>query len=190
MPQAEAVVLKRILLNLRAVEGVPDGSARHGYDVVAPLDPARGTLDLAAWRHAQGGLPRPALLGGREERSSDTSCTGPAARAAQPGRSTTTRARADDDEAGYRFGDHVFAPGEYVSIRDEDGRPAYVQGDLGPGRLERRVGRETSGAVAPGSATMAPASPWAGVIASASRMVDAPITMPTTKAAKPLLTCR
>ena len=27
----------------------------------------------------------------------------------------------DDDEAGYRFGTHAFRPGEYVSIRDEDG---------------------------------------------------------------------
>ncbi len=27
----------------------------------------------------------------------------------------------DDDEAGYRFGDHLFQIGEYVSIRDEDG---------------------------------------------------------------------
>ena len=26
-----------------------------------------------------------------------------------------------DDEAGYRFGDHAFRPGEYVSIRGEDG---------------------------------------------------------------------
>ena len=27
----------------------------------------------------------------------------------------------DDDESGYRFGSHVFRPGEYVSIRDEEG---------------------------------------------------------------------
>jgi hypothetical protein len=27
----------------------------------------------------------------------------------------------DDDEAGYRFGVHAFVPGEYVSIRGEDG---------------------------------------------------------------------
>ena len=27
----------------------------------------------------------------------------------------------DDDEAGYRFGTHAFTPGEYVSIKDEDG---------------------------------------------------------------------
>ena len=26
-----------------------------------------------------------------------------------------------DDEAGYRFSAHAFVPGEYVSIRDEDG---------------------------------------------------------------------
>jgi len=27
----------------------------------------------------------------------------------------------DDDEAGYRFASHAFRPGEYVSIRDENG---------------------------------------------------------------------
>ena len=29
--------------------------------------------------------------------------------------------RADDDEAGYRFGSHAFVPGEYVSITEDDG---------------------------------------------------------------------
>jgi hypothetical protein len=29
-------------------------------------------------------------------------------------------AATDDDEAGYRFGAHAFAPGECVSIRDDD----------------------------------------------------------------------
>ena len=27
----------------------------------------------------------------------------------------------DDDESGYRFGAHAFRPGEYVSIRNEEG---------------------------------------------------------------------
>jgi hypothetical protein len=27
----------------------------------------------------------------------------------------------EDNEAGYRFGSHAFRPGEYVSIRDDDG---------------------------------------------------------------------
>ena len=29
--------------------------------------------------------------------------------------------RTDDDESGYRFGAHAFAPGEYVSITEHDG---------------------------------------------------------------------
>ena len=29
--------------------------------------------------------------------------------------------RGDDDESGYRFGAHAFRPGEYVSIRDDEG---------------------------------------------------------------------
>ena len=31
------------------------------------------------------------------------------------------RTAEEDDEAGYRFAAHPFVPGEYVSIRDEDG---------------------------------------------------------------------
>jgi len=27
----------------------------------------------------------------------------------------------DDDESGYRFGAHAFRPGEYVSVRSEEG---------------------------------------------------------------------
>ena len=34
---------------------------------------------------------------------------------------------ADDDESGYRFGAHAFRPGEYVSIRNEDGETHTFQ---------------------------------------------------------------
>jgi hypothetical protein len=38
-----------------------------------------------------------------------------------------------DDEAGYRLGDHRFAVGEYVTITDEDGRPlTYKVVDVAP----------------------------------------------------------
>ena len=37
------------------------------------------------------------------------------------GCSTTIPSGDDDDELGYRFGAHKFAPGEYVSIADERG---------------------------------------------------------------------
>ena len=31
----------------------------------------------------------------------------------------------EEDEAGYRFGDHIFRPGEYVSVREDDELMAY-----------------------------------------------------------------
>ncbi len=31
----------------------------------------------------------------------------------------------EDDEAGYRFGDHAFKLGEYVSVREEEGLRTY-----------------------------------------------------------------
>ncbi len=37
------------------------------------------------------------------------------------GCSTTGPAAYEDEEAGYRFGAHTFATGEYVSIRDHGG---------------------------------------------------------------------
>jgi hypothetical protein len=46
--------------------------------------------------------------------------TGRAAPNTRAGYSTMTRTQ-DEDEAGYRFGDHVFRNGEYVSIRGGDG---------------------------------------------------------------------
>ena len=42
----------RILLHLARSKANPEGSSRHGYDLVAPLD-ASGHLDLAAWKEAR-----------------------------------------------------------------------------------------------------------------------------------------
>jgi len=33
--------------------------------------------------------------------------------------------RTDDDEAGYRFGAHRIAPGEYLTLRDEDSEHTF-----------------------------------------------------------------
>ena len=56
------------------------------------------------------------------------SCGGNTERSAASAGSGTVKNRSalsftglGDDEAGYRFGAHRFAPGEYVSIRDHDG---------------------------------------------------------------------
>ena len=110
---------KRIRLNLARSREFPQGSSRHGYEFVAPLD-SNSHIDAELWRHHrdhcrvrrfwEGEADEHGFLvhhsGGREhgrwvfdyDQTADT-----------------------DDESGYRFGTHAFRPGEYVSIRNEEG---------------------------------------------------------------------
>lgn len=111
--------LRRIRLHLARSKEFPEGSARHGYEFLAPLD-GEGRIDAEAWKdqraactvtrfwaneapehgrlvHRAGGVGGSSWVFDYEEDASD------------------------DDETGYRFGDHAFVPGEYVSLRDEDG---------------------------------------------------------------------
>ncbi len=109
---------KRIRLNLARSKEFPAGSARHGYEFVAPLD-AGGHIDPVQWQtHRQNcGVRR--FWGGEEEHGHLLH---------KPGGVEHARwvfdyegAGAEDEESGYRFGSHAFRPGEYVTIRDEDG---------------------------------------------------------------------
>src|SRR5215216_1619216 len=77
--------LKRIRLNLARSKEFPLGSARHGYEFVAPLD-ADGHIDPALWRAHRDHCGVRRFWGNEEE-----------------------------------FGKLVHKPGEYVSIRGEDG---------------------------------------------------------------------
>jgi hypothetical protein len=113
------VPLKRILLTLARSKEHPEGSARHGYELVAPLDPA-GRLDLAGWRLAKRFCRVRRFWDGRVDDLGHL-----VHRPGGAGGATWTfdydETSIDDDEAGFRLGEHVFAPGEYVSVRDEDG---------------------------------------------------------------------
>ncbi|MCP8940303.1 hypothetical protein NK718_17390 [Alsobacter sp. SYSU M60028] len=116
---AHAHSLKRILLNLARSKQHPDGSARHGYDLVAPLD-AEGRLDPSAWHDAK------ALCRVRRFWAGEPDMMGHLVhRAGGAGGATWLfdydATQSDDDEAGYRLAQHVFRPGEYVSVRDDEG---------------------------------------------------------------------
>lgn len=110
---------KRIRLNLARSKEFPQGSDRHGYEFVAPLD-AGGHIDTEQWRaHRDNCRVRRFWAGEADE-------TGFVVH--KPGGPEHSRWVFDydqtaetDDESGYRFGSHAFRPGEYVSIRDEDG---------------------------------------------------------------------
>jgi hypothetical protein len=112
-------VLKRIRLNLARSKEFPSGSDKRGYEFVAPLTPD-GHIDPEMWRkHRDHCRVRRFWVGEDDEIGRLVH---------KPGGPEHARwifdydeTAEDDDEAGYRFAAHAFQPGEYVSIRDEDG---------------------------------------------------------------------
>ncbi len=112
-------VLKRIRLNLARSKEFPTGSSQHGYEFVAPLD-ANGHIDPELWRKQREHCRVHRFWAGEDDEIGRL--------VHKPGGPEHGRWIFDydetaefDDEAGYRFGTHVFRLGEYVSIRDEDG---------------------------------------------------------------------
>lgn len=114
---------KRIRLELARTKDHPAGSPLHGYEFVAPLRDD-GHIDVDAWRAAKDRCRvRRFWQGEPDEVGHLVHLPGGAqgARWAFHYDIVDADADPDDDEAGYRFGAHAFAPGEYVSVRDEDG---------------------------------------------------------------------
>ena len=109
---------KRIRLDLARSKEFPSGSTHHGYEFVAPLD-SKGHIDPALWQKYRDACRVRRFWSDSEDENGRL--------VHKPGGAEHARwafhydpAPDDDDEAGYRFGSHVFAPGEYVSIRDHD----------------------------------------------------------------------
>ncbi|MEZ5841849.1 MAG: hypothetical protein R3D02_16005 [Hyphomicrobiales bacterium] len=108
-------VLKKVRLNMARTREFPAGSALHGYEFIAPLDET-GHIDAEGWRKQRDKCRVRRFWGSEEDEVGHL--------VHKPGGSWAFHYDIDgddDDEAGYKFGAHAFAPGEYVSIRDEDG---------------------------------------------------------------------
>jgi hypothetical protein len=122
---------KRIRLNLARSKEFPQGSARHGYEFVAPLDD-KGHIDVAFWRQHKDNCRVRRFWEGEDDEIGFL--------VHKPGGPEHARwifdynpSRADDDESGYRFGAHPFRPGEYVSVRNEgDETHTYVVASVEP----------------------------------------------------------
>lgn len=109
-------MLKKIRLELARDHDYPDGSSEIGYEFGAPLD-ANGRISAEEWRKRRDNCRV------RRFRPGEADDIGHLIR--KPGGSWAFHydiySDEEDDESGYRFGDHVFKPGEYVSIREEEG---------------------------------------------------------------------
>lgn len=110
---------KRIRLNLARSKEFPRGSERDGYEFVAPLD-KDGRIDSELWRKGREHCRVRRFTAGEDDEIGFV--------VHKPKGPETARWVFDydqtaefDDESGFRFGTHVFRPGEYVSIRDNGG---------------------------------------------------------------------
>jgi hypothetical protein len=112
--------LKKVTLHAARSKAFPDGSIRHGYEFVAPLT-AEGRIDLEAWKAHRGECFAHRFWGDDPEQRGLL-----VHRAGGRGGSTWgfelgAGAKLDAEDDGFRFADHAFVPGEYVSIREEEG---------------------------------------------------------------------
>jgi len=113
------VRLRKIRLELARSKGHAEGSPGDGYEFVAPLG-ADNHIDVEAWKRE-----RRLCFVHRIEKGVTTERGLLVHRAGGAGGATWAfeyePGGPADEDAGYRFAAHAFAPGEYVSVRDEDG---------------------------------------------------------------------
>jgi hypothetical protein len=114
---------KHIQLHLARSKEFPSGSSEHGYHLIAPLD-KNGHIDTGLWKNHREQCQVRRFWRDEDDQVGHL--------VHKPGGSEHARwvfdydeDRADDDEAGYRFGAHVFTPGEYLTVRDENSEHTF-----------------------------------------------------------------
>ena len=110
--------LQRVTLHAARSKAFPEGSIRHGYAFVAPLN-AEGKIDAEGWKAHRGECFVRRFWG------DDPDMRGLLVH--RPGGHKGSSwvfelgDELDEEEPGFRFADHAFKPGEYVSLREQDG---------------------------------------------------------------------
>lgn len=108
--------MRRVRLELARDHDHPVGSRLHGYDFIAPLDDS-GRIVVDDWKKVRDRCRVKRFWAGEPDE------VGHIVR--KPGGSWAfhydIHGSPDSDESGYRFGEHAFVPGEYVSIKEHDG---------------------------------------------------------------------
>jgi hypothetical protein len=110
--------LQRVTLNAARSKAFPEGSIRHGYSFVAPLS-EDGKIDSETWKAHRGECIVRRFWGDEPEMRGLL--------VHRPGGHKGSSwlfelgDELDEEEPGFRFADHAFKPGEYVSLREQDG---------------------------------------------------------------------
>ena len=112
-------MLKKIRLEMARNPQFPEGSRNHGYEIMAPLT-ADGHIDLKAWPQEQDNCTVRRFWQGQEDETGVIERKG--------NRWVFSYEEGDeDDEPVFRLGDHVFKPGEYISITEHSGEQYTFQ---------------------------------------------------------------
>lgn len=110
------MTLSTVRLELARDTTHPEGSNRHGYEFVAPLND-KGHIDVEEWRKTRTRCTvRRFWEGEPDERGHIVHRRG-----GTWAFHYDVQGDPDEDEPGYRFDSHVFKEGEYVSLREQDG---------------------------------------------------------------------
>jgi hypothetical protein len=104
----------RVRLELARNHDHPEGSSRHGYALVLPLD-SSGKLDAATQRKA------PELCTLHRFWDGEDDAVGQVIRTGAHRWAFSYRAGREDDEPVPHILDHVFRVGEYLAVREPDG---------------------------------------------------------------------
>lgn len=110
------MALKRIRLELARDPGHPHGSGDYGYEFVAPLN-AEGHLDAAEWRAQRASCTVLRFWKGDDPEQGHLLHT----RGGNWAFHYDIDGDPEDDETGYKFAQHIFKVGEYVTLREPDG---------------------------------------------------------------------
>ncbi len=113
----EAVrMLQRVRLELARCPDYPNGSHAHGYDFIVPID-SDGHIDFDAWRLVRESCRVKRFWGDQASEVGHVVHKRGGAWAFH----YDIRGDAGHDDAGHHFETHKLVPGEYVSIKEQDG---------------------------------------------------------------------
>ena len=110
-------LLRRVRLELARDHDFPEGSNERGYDFIAPLDDA-GHLVAAAWKELRDRCRARRFWAGETDEVGHI--------VHKPGGAWAfhydIHGDPGHDETGFHLDTHVFKPGEYVSVKEQDGK--------------------------------------------------------------------